>query len=73
MHLDRLTQEILKFHGHRSKTFICGNNHMGSQVLVPSHSKMEWYEAELSKKNSAVDVLLDSISTSSNSKKKEAA
>jgi hypothetical protein len=34
---------------------------------------MERYEAELSKKNSAVDVLLDSISTSSNSKKEEAA
>jgi translation initiation factor 2 alpha subunit (eIF-2alpha) len=31
------------------------------------------YEAELYKKNSAVDVLLDSMSMSSNSKKEEAA
>jgi hypothetical protein len=46
---------------------------MGSLVLVPSHSKMARYEAELCKKNSDVDVLLDSISTSSNSKKEEAA
>jgi hypothetical protein len=34
---------------------------------------MERYEAELCKKNSAVDVLLNSMSTSSNSKKEEAA
>jgi hypothetical protein len=46
---------------------------MGSLILVPSHSKMERYEAELHKKSSAVDVLLDSISTSSNSKMEEAA
>ncbi len=39
---------------------------------MPSHSKIERYEAELCKKISAVDVLLDSISTSSNSKKEEA-
>jgi hypothetical protein len=73
MHLDFLTQEILKFYGHSSIKFIRGNNCMGSLVLVPSHSKMERYEAELCKKNSAVDVLLNSMSTSSNSKKEEAA
>jgi hypothetical protein len=73
MHLDRLMQEILKFHGHSSIRFIRGNNHMDSLVLGPSHSKMGRYEAELYKKNSAVDVLLDSMSMSSNSKKEEAA
>jgi hypothetical protein len=72
MHLDCLTQEILKFHGHSSIKFIRGNNRMGSLVLVPSHSKLERYEAELCKKNSAVDVLLNNMSTSSNSKKEEA-
>ena len=72
MHLDRLVQEIIKFHGHRSIKFLRGNNRMSSLVLMPSHSKLERYEAELSKKNSAVDVLLDSMSMSSNSKKEEA-
>ncbi len=72
MHLDRLVQEIIKFHGHRSIKFLRGNNRMSSLVLMPSHGKLERYEAELSKKNSAVDVLLDSISMSCNSKKEEA-
>ena len=72
MHLDCLVQEIIIFHGHRSIKFLRGNNRMSSLVLMPSHSKLERYEAELSKKNSAVDVLLDSISTSCNSKKEEA-
>jgi hypothetical protein len=40
---------------------------------MPSHSKLERYEAETSKKNSAADVLLDSISMSSNSRKDESA
>ena len=40
---------------------------------MPLHSKLERYEAELSKKNSAIDVLLDSISTSSSCEKDEAA
>jgi hypothetical protein len=53
--------------------FICGNNHMGSLILMPLHSKLERYEAELSKKNSAADVLLDCISMSSSNRKDESA
>jgi len=73
MSMDCLVREIVKFHGHRSIKFIRGNNRPGSLILMPSHSKLERYEAELSKKNSAIDVLLDSISTSSSCEKDEAA
>jgi hypothetical protein len=67
MNMDRLVQEIVEFHGHQSIKFILGNNRPGSLTLMPSHSKLERYEAELSKKNSAVDVLLDSMSMSMSS------
>jgi hypothetical protein len=73
MTLDCLVQEIVKLHGHRSIKFICGNHHVGSLILMPSHSKLERYEAELRKKNSAADVLLDFISMSSSNRKDESA
>jgi hypothetical protein len=73
MNMDCLVQDIVKFHGHRSIKFICRKNHPGSLILMPLHSKLERYEAELCKKNSAIDVLLDSISTSSSCEKDEAA
>jgi hypothetical protein len=73
MNIDCLVQEIVKFHGHRSIKFIRGNNRPGSLILMPSHSKLERYEAELSKQSSAIDLLFDSISTSSSYEKDEAA
>jgi hypothetical protein len=73
MNLDCLVQEIVKFNGHQSIKFVSRNNHPGSLILMPSHSKLERHEAELSNKNSAIDVLLDSISMSSISQKDETA
>jgi hypothetical protein len=59
MNMDRLMQEILLFHGNKQITFTRGNNRKGSLILLPSHRHLDRFEAELLKKNSAIDTMID--------------
>jgi hypothetical protein len=73
MNMDRLMQEILLFHGNKQINFTRGNTRKGSLIILPSHLHLECYEAELSKRNSAIDTIVDIIAESCKSSKEEAA
>ncbi len=66
-------QEIFLFNGNKQITFTHGNNRKGSLIILPSHRHLECYEAELSKRNSAIDTIIDIIADSCKSSKEEAA
>jgi hypothetical protein len=73
MNMDRLMQEILLFQGNKQINFTRGNNRKGSLIILLSHRHLERYEAELSKRNSAIDTIFDIIAESCKSSKEEAA
>jgi hypothetical protein len=73
MIMDRLIQEILLFHGNNQITFARGNNQKGTLVILPSHWHIDRYVAELSKKKSALDTIIDTVANNSQSTKEEAA
>lgn len=71
--MDRLIQEIIKFHGSETITFTRGNNREGTIVILPSFRTLERYTVELSKRESAVDSIIKSISHSTSSTEEKAA
>jgi hypothetical protein len=72
MIMDRLVQEILLFHGNNQITFTHGNNQKGTLVILPSHRHIDRYEAELSKKKSTLDTIINTVIKNSQSTKEEA-
>ena len=73
MHLDRLVQEILKFHGNRTIHFTRGNNRKGNLVAIPSYRQLDRYDVEFSKPGSVIDIIIDIISKDCNSSREETA
>jgi len=56
----------------QSITFTRGNNQKGTHVIVPSHRHFDSYEAELSKKKSTLDTIIETVAKISKSTKEEA-
>jgi hypothetical protein len=56
--MDCLIQELILFHGNNQISFTRGNNRQGTVVILPSHRHLDRYEAELSKKNLLLILLL---------------
>jgi len=73
MIMDRLLQEILLFHGNNRISFTRRNNRKGTLVILPSHRKLDHFEAELSKNQSALDNIIDTVTKNAQSSKEEAA
>jgi hypothetical protein len=57
--MDCLIQELILFHGNNQISFTHGNNRQGTLVILPSHRHLDRYEAELSKKKSTLDTIVD--------------
>jgi len=51
---------------------IGNNNQKGTLVILPSHRHLDRYEAELSKKKSTLDTIIDTVTNNSKSTKEEA-
>jgi hypothetical protein len=71
--MDRLIQEIIKFHGSETITFTRGNNREGTIVVLPSFRTLERYSAELSKRESAINAIINSIMKSTGSTEEKSA
>jgi hypothetical protein len=71
--MDRLIQEIIKFHGSETITFTHGNNREGTIVVLPSFQTLDRYSAELSKRESAINSIINSIMKSTGSTEEKSA
>jgi hypothetical protein len=71
--MDRLVQEVLKFHGNDTIKFKRRNNREGKHLLLPFATSVKGYDGQLSKRTSIINRIAESFANNCNCSIEESA